>query len=256
MSTIAISSKTSSPLGTRPPGTKVGTPLSTPRIMLIGTSYVVGGSGFGDTVGDSYQLMLHQYLVSCGVTPTWIGNLTRGTAPANKHRGAAGAKLLDHASGGTFDSATYVTSLGPVDIAICDLQVNDMNDAATADPDTFEANYITLGTDLYNAGAGAARIVITMMNKAGNDTFDARFPACWARFPAIQTALEALGALVVIADVRNWTDEANLYSAETDGSRLHPGDSGYLLIAEGFAPPVLNACGYNAAWYGEAATST
>lgn len=246
--TIAVDAKTTLPLGTRPAGPKVGTPIANPRIMLVGSSYVVGGPGFGDPVGNSYQFALHQYLTSCGITPTWIGNLTRGTPPANKHRGVVGATIPDHMIGGPFDSVQYVATLGPLDLVAIDLQVNDMNDAVLGDPVNFEANYTTLATQFFNAGV--PRVLITMMNLAGNDTRKARFPPCWGTYPSIQANIAGTGALVVTADIRMFDNEAQLYDAEVDGSRLHPNEGGYILLAEAFAPYYMNACGYNAQWYG------
>lgn len=247
--TISATARTALAVGTRPIGTPIGTKISTPKIYAIGDSNTYD-TGFSlDNTGNSWRYRLHQKLVASGITPTWVGNQVSGTAPADHHRGIAGATMTLHKSTQANDSVTYVAALAP-DIVMLVLGTNDS--ASDSGRDNYATEGTALGTQIMAARPASNRFVIFKMYPVADPTQQARLDIINStQIPILKTGLEAAGGLVVVCDLRVINVNGHLRQSEGAGAKHVQSQDGFELIAAAMFPAVVNACGYNAVWVGD-----
>lgn len=248
--TISPTARSAYPLGTRPTGTAVGTRLTSPRIMVIGDSNVWSAGYSTSATGDCWMLPLHQKLVASGISPTWVGNLTQGTAPANKHRGVPGSTIATHRAGSTYDSVQFITTYTP-DVCIVALGTNDSN--SDTDRDNADANLTGLATEIMTVRPATNRFLLCQMYGMSDTTKMARLAVInGTKVPAAKTAIETAGGIVAIADLQVLKPKGHLNPNESP-SELHLTDPAYALVADRMFPALLNLLGCNAVWVGDAA---
>jgi hypothetical protein len=216
--------------------------------MVMGDSNVVS-TGFSlDPNSNSWIQPLRTKLAASGITATFVGTLSSGT-PSAAHRGVAGSKMGDHRAGGTYDSVTYITTYTP-DIVITALGTNDA--AADADRDVYGTNAVGLYSDTVAVRPATNRIVLCMMYCLADPTSQARNVVMHGQIPAAKTSIEALGGLVTVADLRVLTVQGHLRQSEGTSAKHIQNADGYALVADAMFPAIVNACGYNAVWEGDA----
>jgi lysophospholipase L1-like esterase len=246
--TISPTSRTSHPLGVRPVGSPVGTKISNPDILIMGDSNLVSSAFSLDPNENSWAQPVRTMCAASGLTVNFVGNLSSGT-PSVSHRGVAGSKVADHRAGGTYNSVTYVASLTP-DIVIVTLGTNEA--ANDADRDAYGANISGLFQDIIAVAPSCNRMIISMMYPLADPVSQARNVVMHGQIAAAKAAIEALGGLVVVADLRVLTVQGHLRQSEGTSAKHIQNADGYALVADAMFPAIVNACGYNAVWVGDA----
>lgn len=247
--TISSTARSALALGTRPAGSPIGTKISTPTIYAIGDSNLYD-TGFSlDATGRAWRTRLHEKLVASGITPTWVGNLVTGTAPADHHRGVAGSTMATHRAGQPADSVTYVAALAP-DVVILALGTNDV--ASDAGRDDYVTNCTGLVADIMAARPATNRFVLCKMYNLADPTSQARMDVINNTHVATaKAAIEGAGGLVVVADLRVVNVKGHLRQSEGASAKHIQTQDGYELVASALFPAVVNACGYDAVWVGD-----
>lgn len=241
-------SQTSLPRGTRPNIKKLS-PLAVSPLKL-GT---VGGSiTFGyDLYLDSYRYQLHNLLTTRGgLSITWIGCRTGGTAPADKTHGLNGSSIKEFGPGGLNDMQTAPQNLGTTytpDILIVEGIVNTAaSDAETA---TWRTDYVAAIT-AWAAAVPAMRFVLLGTFDAGNDARRARIATIAGQWSSMLSDLDGAGlssryvAKAALSITKNMDQTYN----EAINDRVHWNDRGQLKVADDIFPLVMNACGLDAVW--------
>lgn len=250
--TIAITAKTALARGTRPNCPQgVQTPALTGaiRICALGDSRTYG-QGYGSA--EAFRKDVHTLLgaspnlSAAGVTWTWVGTTTAGTAPSNSNRGVPGSTCADHISGGTYDTVTFVPGTLDPHVWIVNLGTNDCADAGLTT--NFQANLEALVNALDAAGTTDTRFVVCKPPTGGDATRRGRFPSIWTAMDAAVTALISGGKKVTVADLRVTSPRADYMRSETAGTRLHEADHAYLKEADMIYVPLVNAIGQPADW--------
>ncbi len=237
--TIAITARTSLPLGTRPPGTKLSTPLSNPAIMVLGDSI---GYGTGDPSGNSFRTYLHTLLTAAGLSPTWIGPQVSGTAPADHTRSVVGRTTVDHSA----DIATIIGGGGSYHptLILVFIGTNDANDATLTT--NFATNYEALMSSCHSLEP-SARFVAVLLPTGGDANRRTRINTINGVLPTSIATLQGSGLLIATADCRVLSFGQDMLRSETP-SYLHPNADGFAKLADALYPAVMNACGLDAQW--------
>lgn len=245
--TQSASSGTSYPRGTRPNPISLVTPqIQAPVIVAWGdsTTYglTTGDPDPGSLLADAWRLPLHTMLVRGGLSPTWVGPQTRGTAPANNGVWTVGASLATFIGAG--QPASFLASYDP-DVVIINLGLNDA--ASAVDAAAFAANLESVATTIHTNRAGR-RILLIKPSDGGDATRRGRLSSdIWPAVDTAATALTGAGVNVAVADLRVLTWREDMIKTEGT-SAIHPRAFAYVKQADVMYPYVMNLCGYDAAW--------
>ena len=226
-------------LGTRPPGTLIGTPLTgTIRIMCIGDSITVG---FGTAGGDSFRCLLASRATAYGLTLDMIGARSDGACADNEHNGVSGWTIEQQ-------NADIPAQFGVLPhVIIIHLGTNNFiagNDGLTA--------MATFLTTLYGLSP-LSRVIVCVPHgsaKSAEDAFARTFEAGIAAVCAASSyGTDSLIALCTqTAKLSHPLNEGTTAQGQLQ-DYVHPRDpQGFEHVADAIWPVFLNATGRAADW--------
>lgn len=248
-------SKTSLPLGTRPPGTPLGSPLAgTIRIMGLGDSITYGFGTTANTanpLNDAWRRDLYNLLTDpergnlpvefIGPQSNTSGNTS--TDPSRLSRGVVGRSAQDHQA----DIATVIGAGNPYRPHVIIVLLG-LNDAQRPTESAAFADSLDTLVDTCAALEPTARFVVCSAPDGLGGANRTRLHAeVWPGWVTACSTLTAAGVPFVPCDLRTllWGPDHILSEAP---NYVHPVPRGYRKIADALYPAVMNACGYEARW--------